>query len=70
MYNLNLIILLCDTMFIMPIIMFIIFIIIMFKLFSFVPITITTVLPAKSDSDAMFCLQSNQGLRIDRSLVN
>ena len=28
-----------------------------------------TVLPAKSDSDAMFCLQSYQGLRIDRSLV-
>ena len=29
----------------------------------------TTVLPAKSDSDVMFCLQSYQGLRIDRSLV-
>ena len=29
----------------------------------------TTVLPAKSDSDVMFCLQSNQGLRIDRSLA-
>ena len=28
-----------------------------------------TVVPAKSDSDVMFCLQSNQGLRIDRSLV-
>ena len=28
-----------------------------------------TILPAKSDSDAMFCLQSYQGLRIDRSLV-
>ena len=28
-----------------------------------------TVLPAKNDSDAMFCLQSYQGLRIDRSLV-
>ena len=27
-----------------------------------------TVLPAKSDSD-MFCLQSYQGLRVDRSLV-
>ena len=27
------------------------------------------VLPAKSDSDVMFCLQSYQGLRIDRSLV-
>ena len=30
---------------------------------------LTTVLPAKSDSDVMFCLQSYQGLRIDRSLV-
>ena len=28
-----------------------------------------TVVPTKSDSDAMFCLQSYQGLRIDRSLV-
>ena len=28
-----------------------------------------TVLPAKSDSDVMFCLQSYQGLRIERSLV-
>ena len=28
----------------------------------------TSVLPAKSDSDVMFCLQSYQGLRIDRSL--
>ena len=28
-----------------------------------------TVLPAKSDSDVMFCLQRYQGLRIDRSLV-
>ena len=28
-----------------------------------------TVLPAKSDSDAMFCFQSYQGLIIDRSLV-
>ena len=27
------------------------------------------VLPAKSDSDVMFCLQSYQGLRIDRSHV-
>ena len=26
-----------------------------------------TVLPAKSDSDFMFCLQSYQGLRIDTS---
>ena len=30
---------------------------------------ICTVLPAKSDSDVMFCLQSYQGLRIDISLV-
>ena len=30
---------------------------------------IATVLPAKSDSDIMFCLQSYQGLRINRSLV-
>ena len=28
----------------------------------------STVLPARSDSDAMFCLQNDQGLRIDRSL--
>ena len=28
-----------------------------------------TVLPAKSDSDFMFCLQSYHGLLIDRSLV-
>ena len=28
--------------------------------------TVTTVLPAKSDSDVMFCLQIYQGLRIDR----
>ena len=28
-----------------------------------------TVPPAKSDSDVMFCLQSYQGLKIDRSLV-
>ena len=28
-----------------------------------------TVLPAKSDSEVMFCLQSYQGLSIDRSLV-
>ena len=28
-----------------------------------------TVLPAKSDSDFMFCLQHYQGLIIDRSLV-
>ena len=30
---------------------------------------IDTVLPAKSDSDVLFCLQSYQGLRIDISLV-
>ena len=30
---------------------------------------IHTVLPARSDSDVMFCLQSCQGLRIDGSLV-
>ena len=30
---------------------------------------IGTVLPAKSDSDVKFCLQSYQGLMIDRSLV-
>ena len=29
----------------------------------------STVLPAKSDSVVMFCLQSYQGLIIDRSLV-
>ena len=29
----------------------------------------TTVLPAKSDSDVMFCLQSYQGLKINRSFV-
>ena len=29
----------------------------------------STVLPPKSDSDAMFCLQSYHGLIIDRSLV-
>ena len=28
-----------------------------------------TVVPTKSDSDVMFCLQSYQGLIIDRSLV-
>ena len=31
--------------------------------------TPTTVLPAKSESDVMFGLQSYQGLEIDRSLV-
>ena len=30
---------------------------------------VLTVLPAKSDSDLMFCLQSFQGLIIDRSLM-
>ena len=29
----------------------------------------TTVLPARSDSDVMFCLQRYKGLRIDKSLV-
>ena len=29
----------------------------------------TTVLPAESESDVIFCLQSDQGLIIDRSLV-
>ena len=33
------------------------------------PSKYSTVLPAKSDSDFMFCLQSYQGLIIDRSLV-
>ena len=30
---------------------------------------VATVLPAKSDNDVMFSLQSYQGLRIDISLV-
>ena len=30
---------------------------------------ISTVLPVKSDSDILFCLQSYQGLVIERSLV-
>ena len=30
---------------------------------------VSIVLPAKSDSDVMFCLQSYQGLMIDESLV-
>ena len=34
------------------------------------PVTPSTVLPAKSDSDFMFCLQSYQGLIIDSSIVN
>ena len=29
----------------------------------------TTVVPTKSDSDVMFCLQSYQGLMIDKSIV-
>ena len=33
------------------------------------PCDTPTVLPAKSESDVMFCLQSYQGLIIDRSLV-
>ena len=32
-------------------------------------ISTATVLPAKSDSGVMFCLQSYQGFIIDRSLV-
>ena len=32
-------------------------------------VSVATVLPAKSDSDVMFCLQSYQGFIIDRSLV-
>ena len=31
--------------------------------------SVSTVVPTKSDSETMFCLQSYQGLRIDRSLV-
>ena len=31
--------------------------------------TSSKVLPAKSDTDVMFCLQSYEGLIIDRSLV-
>ena len=34
-----------------------------------VSLTLSTVLPGKSDSDLMFCLQIYQGLIIDRSLV-
>ena len=36
---------------------------------TFVTQMVSTLLPAKSDSDFMFCLQRYQGLRIDRSLV-
>ena len=32
-------------------------------------VQLSTVLLTKSDSDVMFCLQSNQGLKIHRSLV-
>ena len=32
-------------------------------------VRVSTVLPAKSDSDVMFCLQSYQRLIINRSLV-
>ena len=32
-------------------------------------VSTATVVPAKNESDVMFCLQSYQGLRIDRSLV-
>ena len=35
----------------------------------YVKVCTYTVLPAKSDSDFMFCLQNYHGLRIDRSLV-
>ena len=30
---------------------------------------LSTVVPTKSDSDVIFCLQSYKGLRIDKSLV-
>ena len=39
------------------------------RLFAATLIFIPTVVPTRSDSDLMFCLQSYQGLRIDRSLV-
>ena len=39
------------------------------KLYNLKAVSISTVKPNKSDSDAMFCLQSYQGLIIDRSLV-
>ena len=38
-------------------------------MFIVVIVTVCTALSAKSDSDAMLCLQSYHGLRIDRSLV-
>ena len=41
----------------------------MFKKRGFFSGLLFTVLPAKSDSDIMFCLQSYQGQTIDRSLV-
>ena len=39
------------------------------SLIAFQDIKTGIVLPAKSDSDVKFCLQSYQGLIIDRSLV-
>ena len=39
------------------------------KLINRSTLTNSTVLPAKSDSDVMFCLQSYQGLIIDKSFV-
>ena len=36
---------------------------------TFIGKNLSTVVPTKSDSDLMFCLQSNQGPRMDRSLV-
>ena len=38
-------------------------------LFYSIIMLLRTVVPAKSDSDVIFCLQKYQGLRIDRSLV-
>ena len=38
-------------------------------LLDLIDVCTVTVLPAKSESDVTFCLQSYQGLRIDRSLV-
>ena len=39
------------------------------NLFLWLEIPTSTVLQAKGDSDVMLCLQSYQGLRIDRPLV-
>ena len=36
----------------------------------YLPVVSATVLPAKSDSDIKFCLQSYHRLRMDRSKVN